>query len=601
MGKKHLSIWTMALSLVIICGLACYAAPEATNSLRDIKAEDLAGKIRVTITTTEPADFLLSKIYQPPQLIVDIVDAINELPEKSFAVGKGVLQQIKTSQYERVPTPVVRIIMDCSKWVRHDIARKDNQLFIDFYQPELLMAKEEVVPPLPPVPPEEVKEERLISLDFKDANMGYVLKFLAEMTGFNIVASEEVVKGKVTMYLMDVPFMTALDMILKTQGLWYKVEENIIRVMTVAEFEATLEARAELTKVFYLQYADAETLAEVLNDLLGAVKRKEVTKVRYEYEVKRAEFEFIGVTRVIPDVRSNSLIATTDTSSNFVLLERLIKELDHPIPQVLIEALVMEVTLEDTDKAGFWLKWSDIYSVARWDDVDLAEAGEGIEEGSIEFAMDTSLTYSEAGDLKMGLSREHISALFQAITSRNKTNILSTPSILTLDNQEAVIFVGSEYPFLKEITEEGVAIYEYRDVGIKLTVTPQINIEKSVNMVVEQELMKYGGVEKGSGLPFYYKRNATASLLVDDGQTIIIGGIIKEETTDDVKQVPFLGSIPILGYLFKRTEAIVERTELMIFITPHVILTPEEAKKMTKGQEEKVTLPPPPRGRIEGG
>lgn len=611
MRRKFFSIWTIAL--LIILGLACYAAPRAKNSVKDIKVEELAGKIRVTITTTEPANYLLSKIYQPPQLIVDITNAVNDLPKKRFRVGKGVLDQIRSSQYKRVPIEVVRVVMDVSKWVRHDIARKGNQLYVDFYQPELLVAEEEILPVLPALPPEKVEvvpevkeeilppeeaiapeeaiptpEEQLISLDLKDANMGYVLKFLAEMSEFNIVASEEVTKGKVTMYLMDVPFMTALDMILKTQGLWYKIEENIIRVMTLDEFMASLEAKAELTRVFRLQYADAETLANTLNDLLGAVKRKEVTKVRYDYEVKRAELEFIGETRVIPDVRSNSLIVTTDRPQNFVLLEKLIKNLDNPVPQVLIEAMIMDITLTDEDKFGVWWRWWDATSEVRFDD---GAVGEG-------------LTYTSLGEFKAYISREHIQTLVQAISIRNKVNVLSSPTILTLDNQEAEIFVGYEWPFLTERKWEEdrwVETYEYRDVGIRLTVTPQINIEKAVNMTVKQEVMKYAGRDPLSDLPYFIKREAAASLLAEDGQTIVIGGIIREESTDEIKKVPFLGDIPILGYLFKRSNLETLKTELMIFISPHVILTAKDARAVTKGQEEKLTVPPPPRGKIEGG
>ncbi|HEA46962.1 MAG TPA: type II and III secretion system protein, partial [bacterium] len=202
-----------------------------------------------------------------------------------------------------------------------------------------------------------------------------------------------------------------------------------------------------------------------------------------------------------------------------------------------------------------------------------------------------------AGAYKLHLSNRDVNFLIQAISTRNPVNILSSPRILTLDNQEAQVTVVREYPFISSqvMSTSGTTTttYTYKDMGIILTVTPQINPDKFVRLTLKQTVTRYAGVAEGSLLPIYDKRETEGSMLIKDGQTLIMGGMIQENVTDTFTKVPFLGSIPVLGFLFRRKEHTRTRTELMIFVTPYVITSPAEGKKMTEKQTAVLATPPP--------
>jgi len=246
-----------------------------TNAVQNIEIKDLPEKVRIIITTTQPAEYIVGKIYNPKMLYVDIMDSVNDLPRKRFRVKQGPVKKIRSSQYQVLPTEITRIVIDLDKWVKHEVAKEGNKLYLEFYKPEVLVAKAEVPPAEKPeeekVLPEEGEKalpeegektplpgEVLVRIDFPDTSMATVLYYFAEMSGYNIVASSEVTAETITIKLMDVPVMTALETILEMQDLWYRKDGNIIRVMTMEEFKASRAARAELTRVYNLQYAVAE-------------------------------------------------------------------------------------------------------------------------------------------------------------------------------------------------------------------------------------------------------------------------------------------------------------------------------------------------------
>lgn len=596
------------------------APAKPTNAVQNIEIEDLPEKVRIIITTTQPAEYIIGKIYKPKMLYVDILNSVNDLPRKRLRVKKGPVERIRSSQYQVLPIEISRIVVDLEKWVKHEIAREENRLYLEFYKPEVLIAKvkappeEEAPPEEKKVPPEEEKvplpEERLVRVDFIDAPMSVVLNFLAELSGYNIVASPEVTAGTVTINLKDVPVMTALDTILKTKDLWYTKEKNIIMVMTMAEFMESIKAKAELTKIYYLQYAIAEDLAKTLNEVLGGAVKRELPKgFKTTWVAAGAEqavealktVEFTGKTFVIADKFTNSLIVTTDTPANFIMLEMIIKKLDIEVPQVLIQVMIAEVTLTDADRMGVDWAWynihtgenvggsgastrphSEIKGVMRFDQ---ATTGEQVSGSSVWFG-------NVPGAYKLGLYNRNVNTLIQAISSRNPVDILSSPRILTLNNQEAKVKVVREYPFILSETST-TTTYTYKDVGIILTVTPQINPDKFVRLNLKVESLRYAGLREGSNMPMFDKRETTGSMLVQDSQTLIMGGMIQESVTDTFTKVPVLGSIPGLGLLFRKKVHDRVRTELMVFTTPYVITSPGEGRKVTEKQEAALATPPP--------
>ncbi|MCK4648340.1 AMIN domain-containing protein [bacterium] len=585
------------------------APARPTNAIQNIEVVDLPEKVRIIIHTTQPAEYIIGKVYKTKMLYVDILNSVNDLPRKRLWVKKGAVKRIRSSQYQVLPTEITRIVIDLEKWVKHEVAKEGNKLYLEFHKPEVLIAKAPSDEKAPleeeeKVPPEEEKappeEERLISLSFTDAPMSAVLSFLAEMSGYNIVASAEVTKGTLTITLKDVPVMTAMDTILEMQGLWYKKVRNIIRIMTLEEFQATLAVKSDLTRIFALQYADADGLAGVLNNVLGgAVKMKAPTKLSITSWAARSEdlssaieatksVTFKGKTFAISDKRTNSLIITTDDPRNFIMLERLIKELDTEVPQVLLEAAIIEVTLDDNTAFGISWVWKTLHTgaenirpelkgVMRWDDLStVAPTAEGYEAPTL--ASDPALYWEEAGLGKLLFYNKDVTALLQALAATRKVDVLSTPRILTLNNEPATIQVGQEYP-----VKYGWDDFRYRDLGVILSIIPQINRDKFVNVEVRQEILKYVG-DSALNLPIFDKRIVKSNALVKSGHTMVIGGMIEKRTTDDVKKIPWLGDIPVLKYLFRRTSKRIENIELMVLITPYVITSPGEGTRMTRKQ-----------------
>lgn len=250
------------------------------------------------------------------------------------------------------------------------------------------------------------------------------------------------------------------------------------------------------------------------------------------------------------------------------------------LPQVLIEVKIVEVTLDDDTKFG--VEWM-------WEQATTVRSKSYTQQGSTAFGL-----ADEAFGLKYGILGETLELMLMSLEKNTRVNILSTPRILTLDNHEAIINIGQEVPYLESTQETStggvLTSYDFRDVGVILTVMPRINKSETVTMDVNQQINSLIEFTLFNA-PVIAKREASASVTVKDGQTMIIGGIIEDNKTETIHKVPILGSIPFIGRLFQREESKTEKTELMVFITPHIIRDPEEATKITQSQQSGLMLP----------
>lgn len=423
--------------------------------------------------------------------------------------------------------------------------------------------------------------EQLILLNFQNANIDQVLDFYSKLTDLTVV-KDEGVKGLITIInptqLPKDRAIKAIEAAIEIKGFSMVKEEDIIRVFSKTEI-------AYQHRVFHLQNARAKKVAEVLSRLSGAMmpEQEQVLKARVIAPASSEKVAYLkGEIKVVADERTNSLIITT-LPENFPTIEELIERLDIRTPQVLIEALIAEVTLDDRTKFGLDFKW--IESSAEKTGT-LRMGWEGLKQDSTDPAR--SLHGLSYWFLKENLSLE---GLLHILAEEARLNILSTPHILTSDNQGARIMVGEEVPILKETRYvsggEEIKTYEYKDVGIELEVTPSINEEKDVSLEVMQKINKVGIYNADLKAWTFTKREARTSVVVKDGQTIVIGGLIKDDNKEIVEKIPLLGSIPYLGMLFSKREKIIEKTELMVFITPHVIFTAKEAEEITDEQKTK--------------
>jgi general secretion pathway protein D len=375
--------------------------------------------------------------------------------------------------------------------------------------------------------------------------------------------------------------------------------KRLMRIINMLDQPTQLEV-GEKVFVYYVENGDAEKLASLLNKIYGkGPTKKEITRVitpprskRKAKASKKVVTEGISkglegeiTIEAAPEI--NALIIKT-TPRNYKVITELLKKLDIMPKQVLIEVLIADITL--SDEFQFGLEW--------W--VNNASRHIGGHRGTIPYTQTTSFLPAGAEGpagtlsylLEQGTQGELFHSLIAIQAAKGNVNILSSPHILTTDNQEASISIVNQVPIPKTTeTETGTLIttYEYKDAGITLKVTPKINEKGLVTMQLSLEVTDVG--EKKTfdteQVPFL-KRNAQTSVVVQDGQTLVLGGLISENQSESRTGIPFLMDIPVIGYLFGTTTKSLNKTELVMLITPHVVRSREDVDKLTEQFEKNV-------------
>ncbi len=364
---------------------------------------------------------------------------------------------------------------------------------------------------------------------------------------------------------------------------------------------------AEDTRIFTLEHADAANVSAVLNELLSTelFERQAATRTAFTgggfggfggfgggfggrtsatgalgsgAQTADAARGLTGNVKIVADEETNALLITTFVR-NFPAVEKLVEQLDVLLPQVLIEAQIIEVTLDDD--SAFGVEWM-------WEQGTNLNDKTYQQEGTTDFGLT-----DEIFGLKYGILSSKLDTMLHALTKDTKVNILSTPRVMTKNNQEAVINVGQAVPFLVSTQETAtggiLTSTDFRDVGVILTVTPRINRSGTVSLDVNQQINSLVEFTLFDA-PIISTREASAFVTIKDKQTMVIGGMIKDDKTETVHKIPILGDVPLLGKLFQRTDTRVEKTELMVFITPHVVYTDADADRVTAEQREKLHL-----------
>jgi len=288
----------------------------------------------------------------------------------------------------------------------------------------------------------------------------------------------------------------------------------------------------------------------------------------------QAATDLSGQVYVVADEDTNSLLVMT-ASKNFERVREIIKELDQPVPQVLIKVLIAEVTHTGRLDLG-----------AEFSAMNLRTSGRGT---SLFSDFDVA---AQSNGLIFRVLEKDVAAAIRALEEVGKLDVLSRPYILASDNQEASITIGQEVPFVRNTrtTETGQTLntIEYEDIGIILKVTPHINPEGLVIMDIAPEISTLTGdsvpISETLSAPVFAKRSAESRVAIRDGQTIVIGGLMEDKKTDTVKKVPLLGDIPWFGALFRRTIKETTKTELLIFLTPHVAREAVALKEMSEDE-----------------
>jgi general secretion pathway protein D len=345
--------------------------------------------------------------------------------------------------------------------------------------------------------------------------------------------------------------------------------------------------------VRYLEHARAEELAKVLNSI---VTGKAKAAPRGQQPQAGAAPEEVSITA---DKATNSLVVTA-SPQEFKELEEVIGKLDMIRSQVLVEALIAEVSMEKALQIGVDWRIMDQPvegSVRGFGGSDMGLIS-GVQQGTLPSSTgDTGLLLGLAkGFLTIGgVQVPNIGVLIRAFQKDTDANVLSTPHILTMDNEKAKIIVADNVPLLKSdlttplatgtTTVSNIAVsrtFEYKDIGIQLEITPHISQGSMVRLEISTEVSNILAIDPANpGFVTTRKRQATTTVAVDNGQIIVIGGLIRDESSDTTKKVPCVGNIPILGWMFKNFAGTNTKTNLLIFISPQIIRTAEDLEKAT--------------------
>jgi type IV pilus assembly protein PilQ len=383
-----------------------------------------------------------------------------------------------------------------------------------------------------------------MNLDVQNADVRTVFRSISEFSGVNIVPDRDVV-GPVSIRLNQVPWRQALDIVSQSAGLTVVPANDVLRVATLKTFNAEeLERESQArrkedflplqTHVFKVGYASASELVGAVGLVLS----------------ERGTVNF--------DSRTNALIVS-DISPRIDEASSLIRSLDSETQQVEIVARLVDMDRGATRRLG-----------VTWNADNLGDADEGFSASGL---VDEALP-SASGQMRLGLIRSwgNLDATLEAFEQENQAHIISNPKIMTVNNHPAEILVGREIPLIT-LDEAGNPVTELKKVGIALRCTPYINADGRITMDLHPEISDLSSQATVQGGLIFTTSEAQTRIMVEDGQTAVIGGLVRSNETEFEQGVPILREIPFLGHLFKSTDRVIEERELLIFVTPRIVTT----------------------------
>jgi type IV pilus assembly protein PilQ len=572
------------------------------------------------------AAYRVFSLSKPPRLVVELSDTIHAGSPYEASVDDGILKRIRSAQFKSAPEKVTRVVLDMTRLVPFEAVQEGNDLLVRLtpqtlsagsaapakaeaagvpaasvsmpahksLPPSLMNTAEASVTAAAAPAPERSSSRRKptdllsaipnhpVTIDFDNADIRDVVRVLSEMSDLNMIYGADV-RGNVTIHLDQVPLREAFDTILTMQGLVaQQMGNNVIRILTPETLSADRSRSVTTYKTFTLNYAKAADVAPHL-----ALVRVSPNG------------------RVTIDEQSNTLVVM-DTTEGIAASERMIADLDRKPQQVMIEAKMVEIVLSDNLDLGITWEYSNIKQSAggtRTIGVRERKTSANADAGSIGFVNDAGgeltnpspvgpqgSSISSLGPLERGTgvalpgpqqaaitfgfinNTDLLTATLNALAQKGQTKILSSPKVITVNNKEAKIQSGSRIPFsITTVAATGVATqsFQFVDVGIILTVTPTISADERIRLEVKPEVSFPGSV--GPAGPEINTRNAETEVLIRDGETLVIGGLIDEQMRESAQKVPLLGDIPVLGAFFRSTSDSKRRSELLVFVTPTII------------------------------
>jgi type IV pilus assembly protein PilQ len=522
-------------------------------------------------------------LEEAEEVIIEIVEPVEEAQVEAEPTPEAVPEEgIEYMEAEEAATALNGMFSEMAEAVEEaepvePPAEDMGQLFGEMFAEMAAMVEAETpAEAVAEAPDTEISdadaaEETLVSLNFRDADLNAVLDIIARKGDLNIIAGKAV-SGSVTVRLVDVPLDVALNAILNVNGYGYVQTENIVTILPLSEIGDVVNMTTETYK---LSYAKAEEAKATLASFLTSHGSIEVDK------------------------RTNMLVVT-DIPGNKERMERLIHEVDKRVQQVLIEVIILDSVL--TDDADLGVSWGLLNT--NDNSPNSKEAARLDEENPFPDQISVTLpTGADALNVVFGTMFDDLdlNIFIDAVVSDSDSRVLANPKILTLNNESAVIEIIQEFPY-NDVTQTSsggqLSNITFKEIGTKLEVKPQITHDEHVILWVAPEQNSIAGTT-AIGVPVVDTRKAETTLIVKNHQTIVMGGLRENRNVNTLTKVPFFGDLPGVKYAFRSVQSDKTDSELLVFLTVHIvespILLPEERIKA----EELANMPRSPNSTIE--
>ncbi|MFB0527168.1 MAG: secretin N-terminal domain-containing protein [bacterium] len=601
MRKLHFLgiVFTLVIGLVCFVNVGPVAQEENPTvpeweELTNVKVQKISEiKSNIIITITGPIKYHCFKITNPPRLVVEMTNTVHNWKQKELEVGDFLLKRIRSGQYQNEPVKIARVVLDLERPVDYESTATERQIILTIFGREGIEKVEKQVPKVAKVEREkrpkiakkveiepniqdeehrrlveklrkEESERRLaklpivekkrrpvaigevigpinqdpVSLDFVDADISEIIRFFALKTEMNFVLAEDI-KGRVTIHLHNVPFDEALKTILEQKGLIaIQYSENIIKIVDKGKMPT-------YRKTFLLKNRNASEVKDTIDNALTAEEKKYTT---------------VGVADV-----TNALIVTS-TAEDIERLSKLIEELDVKKPQIKITARIMEVDISKGIDLGIDWTMSKTFEAG-------GQFGDTTVTGRTDImASPFGLGAPASLNIATIMSGADLDITLRALAKKTRAKTLSNPTLVVENNRPAHIHVGDTVPYTQTVVTEGgvTQTMGQLEIGTTLDVTPAVSpMGKEISLDVNVAVKDFVGYTDAG--PQTTDRKATTKVTIREGQTVVVGGLISESEKGTAMQVPLLGDIPILGYLFKKKETQERTLELLIFLTPYVM------------------------------
>ena len=538
---------TAALLALLLLG----AVPALGATIKSITLKDGAEGTQVLVEADAPINYHDFTLESPDRIVLDCPGTTLAFTERTWAGRENTpVKTVRATEMGWGQETGARIVIDLTQAASYGVSQLGNNL--------VLAIERTVAEQAAPVAEgrsvsegvgqrrsyvADASDGRRMSLDVQGAEVQTVLRSLAEFSGKNIVASKEV-KGQVTLRLRNVPWRHALDILLRSQALGQVEQGQTIVVSNLEtlrkeEMEKRTAERTQeellplVTRIIAVSYANSEEMAKAVEKTL----------------TKRGHIEV--------DKRTNALLVT-DIDERLDQAESMIRSLDTRTPQVEIVARLVDVDVSATRDLG--IKWG-------LHNVDIMDAG--VSEHLDVNAADVT---GPAGVVRVGTVKPFgsVEATLQALESKNKANIISNPRITTVNNREASVVVGKQIPLIVQ-DFAGNAVTQMTTIGIKLSVTPHINVGNKITMDVHPEVSDLAAQATVQGGIIINTTMADTRVMVNDGETAVIGGLIRSNESTTKRGIPILMDIPLIGMLFRSSSTTQAKRELLIFVTPKIL------------------------------